>query len=101
MGRWEEAVPVAAASAGLDRDQLLARAKSSEVAARTQASTDEFNALQVNQRPTFLIENSIGDRAVFSGIVRIEPLAAVIDAILADETAYVSWKTHFGDPPPN
>jgi len=101
MGRWEEAVPVAAAAAGLDRDQLLARAKSSEVAARTQASTDEFNALQVNQRPTFLIENSIGDRAVFSGIVRIEPLAAAIDAILADETAYTSWKTHFGDPPPN
>jgi len=55
--------------------------------------------LQVSQRPTFLIENSIGDRAVFSGVVRAEPLSAAIETLLADEAAYASWKTHFGDPP--
>ena len=101
IGRWDVAVAVAAQAANLDPSKLLALAKSPEVAARTQATTAEFSALQVNQRPTFLIENAIGDRALFSGIAKPEPLAAAIDALLADETAYTSWKSHFGDPPPN
>jgi predicted DsbA family dithiol-disulfide isomerase len=99
VGRWDVAVGVAAKVGGLDKAKLLARAQSPEVAARTAATTAEFHALQVNQRPTFLIENAIGDRAVFSGVVKIEPLAAAIDALLADEAAYASWKTHFGDAP--
>ena len=101
IGRWEVAVAIAAGAAGIEPAKLLARAQSPEVAAQTQATTDEFHALQVNQRPTFLIENSIGDRALFSGIVKIEPLIAAIDALLADEAAYTSWKSHFGDAPPN
>ena len=100
MGRWEAAVAVAAKAGGLDAAKLLVRAKSPEIAARTEATTAEFNSLQVNQRPTFLIENSIGDRAVFSGIAKSEPLAAALDAMLEDEAAYTSWKSHFGDPPP-
>jgi predicted DsbA family dithiol-disulfide isomerase len=99
MGRLDLAVAVAAQAAGLVEAKLLERARSPEIAARTLASSAEFNALQVNQRPTFLIENSIGDRAVFSGIVRLEPLAAAIDALLADEAAYASWNAHFGGPP--
>jgi len=100
VGRWDVAAAVAAQAAGLDQPKLLARAQSPEVAARTQTTTAEFHALQVNQRPTFLLENAIGDRAVFSGVVRLEPLAAAIDAMAADEAAYASWKAHFGDPPP-
>ena len=100
VGRWEVAVAVAAQAAGLDTAKLLLRAQSSEVAARTQATTAEFHALQVTQRPTFLLENSIGDRAVFSGVVRIEPLAAAMDCLLSDEAAYASWAAHFGAPPP-
>jgi predicted DsbA family dithiol-disulfide isomerase len=101
VGRWEVAAPIAAEVAGIDAAKLAARAKSPEIAGKTQASSAEFAALQVTQRPTFLIENSIGDRAVFSGIVKVEPLAAAIDALLADEAAYASWKAHFGDPPAN
>jgi predicted DsbA family dithiol-disulfide isomerase len=93
------AAAVAAQAGGLDQAKLLAQARAPETAARTQATTAEFHALQVNQRPTFLFENSIGDRAVFSGIVRIEPLAAALDAILTDEAAYNSWKAHFGSVP--
>ena len=100
VGRWEVAVAAAAEAAGLDPGQLLARAQSPEVAARAQATTAEFQALQVTQRPTFLIENDIGDRAVFSGTVRVEPLVAAIEAQLADQAAYASWRAHFGDPPP-
>ena len=101
LGRLDVAVVVAAESAGLDAAKLKARAQSPEVAARTQAATAEFQALQVNQRPTFLIENAIGDRAVFSGLVKIDPLAAAIETMLADEAAYASWKAHFGEPPPS
>ena len=100
VGRWEIATSIAAAAAGLNAAKLMARAQSPEVAARMKATTDEFQALQVTQRPTFLIENSIGDRAVFSGIVKAAPLAAAIDALLADEAAYASWAAHIGPPPP-
>lgn len=101
VGRWDVAVPIAAGAAGVEAGKLLARAQSPDVKARAQATTAEFLALQVTQRPTFLIENSIGDRAVFSGIAKVEPLAAAIDALLADEAAYESYKAHFGAPPPN
>jgi predicted DsbA family dithiol-disulfide isomerase len=99
VGRWEVAVQVAASAGRLDPAKLLAVAQSPELAATAQASTAEFSALQVSQRPAFLIENTIGDRAVFSGIVRMEPLAAAIDALLLDEDAYASWKAHFGEVP--
>ena len=99
VGRWEIAAEVAAKAGKLNKAKLLARAKSTSVAARVKKTTDEFNALQVTQRPTFLIENDIGDRAVFSGVVRTEPLAAAIEALLADQAAYDSYKTHFGGPP--
>jgi len=99
IGRWEVALKVAAEAGGFDPAKLLSRAQSPETVAAAQVTTAEFHALQVTQRPTFLIENSIGDRAVFSGIVRAEPLAAAIDALLCDEGAYASWKAHFGDPP--
>ncbi len=99
VGRWEVAVEVAASGANLDGSKLLALARSPEVASEAHATTAEFHALQVTQRPTFLIENSIGDRAVFSGLVRAEPLIAASDAMLADEAAYASWKAHFGEPP--
>jgi predicted DsbA family dithiol-disulfide isomerase len=99
IGQWEVAVAVAAKAARLNKPKLLARARSQAVAARLKTTTDEFHALQVTQRPTFLIENSIGDRAVFSGMVRVEPLAAAIDSLLADQAAYDSWRAHFGGPP--
>jgi predicted DsbA family dithiol-disulfide isomerase len=99
IGRWDVAAPIAAKAGRLNQTKLLALAKSKEIAARVKKSSDEFDALQVTQRPTFLIENSIGDRAVFSGVARVEPLVSAIDALLADEAAYVSWKAHFGDVP--
>ncbi len=100
VGRWEISVGVAAKAAKLNRAKLMARAKSAEVRRRTAKSTAEFNALQVDQRPTFLLENKIGDRAVFSGLARVEPLAAAIDAMLSDAAAYASYAAHFGGPPP-
>jgi predicted DsbA family dithiol-disulfide isomerase len=99
VGRWEVAAEIAAKAAKLNKAALLKRAKSAEVKSRTAVTTAEFNALQVDQRPTFLLQNDIGDRAVLSGLVRVEPIAAVIDAMLADEAAYRSYTAHHGGPP--
>ena len=97
--RMEIAVAVAAKAGNLDPAKLRARAESAEVRARIEASTKEFHAHQITQRPAFVLEDSIGDKAVFSGLVRLEPLAATIDAMLADTAAYAAHQAHYGAPP--
>jgi predicted DsbA family dithiol-disulfide isomerase len=99
VGNWEEAAAVAAAAAGLDATALLEKAKSPAIEARARSTTAEFHALKVNQRPAFLLENRIGDRAVFSGLATAAPLAATIDAMLNDAAAYAAHAAHFGPPP--
>lgn len=99
MGRIAEAVAVAAKVSGLNAKKLRAKAESAGIDAIIKASTAEFSAHQINQRPAFILTDDIGDKAVFSGLVRIEPLAATIDAMLADTAAYAAHKAHFGGPP--
>jgi len=101
VGQWEVSAAAAAKASGLDATALLKKAKSPEIEARAQATTAEFHALQMTQRPTFLLENDIGDRAVFSGLAVAAPLAAAIDAMLNDASAYASHAAHFGSPPAN
>jgi predicted DsbA family dithiol-disulfide isomerase len=97
---WEIAAEIGAGTGKIDEKDLLERARSREVEKRVRASTAEFHALQVTQRPTFVIDTEIGDRAVFSGVVKLEPLLATLDSILDDAAAYAAHKAHFGDPPP-
>jgi predicted DsbA family dithiol-disulfide isomerase len=99
VGDMAEAVAVAAAAARLDPKELRARAESADVKARVAASTAEFHAHKITQRPAFVLEDAIGDKAVFSGLVRVEPLAATIDAMLADTAAYTAHAVHHGKPP--
>jgi predicted DsbA family dithiol-disulfide isomerase len=99
VAKWEVCVAIASKAAGMDETKLLAAARSAGVEKRVRASTAEFHALQVTQRPTFVLESNIGDRAVLSGVWRIAPIAAVIESMLADAAAYASWKAHIGDPP--
>ncbi len=96
---WKVSAAVAAKAVKLNEKRLLAKARSKEVEARVRASTADFHALQVTQRPTFVIGSDIGDRAVFSGIWRLDPLVAAIESMLADVAAYQSHKAHFGVPP--
>lgn len=93
------AVAVAAANDELSADRLRVAAMSDTVHARVEASTAEFFAHQVNQRPALVLTSEIGDKAVFSGIWRLEPIAATIDAMLADAAAYASYRAHHGEPP--
>ncbi len=99
IGNLAEAIAVAAQATGLDAAKLRARAESPEVSERVRTSTAEFHSLQITQRPAFLLEDTIGDRAVFSGLVALAPLAATIDAMLADTAAYATHAAHFGTPP--
>jgi predicted DsbA family dithiol-disulfide isomerase len=96
---WEIAAEIGAVAGNIDRKKLLERARSREIEKRVRASTAEFYALQNTQRPTFLIDTDIGDRAVFSGIVKLEPLTTTLDSMLDDAAAYAAHKAHFGDPP--
>lgn len=96
---WEAAVEIAAKAANLDPVALRKRAQTPEVEARARATTAEFHGLQVTQRPTFLVQNDIGDRAVLSGTWSAEPLIAVIDSQIADASAYKAWAAHMGSAP--
>ncbi|MBI3416740.1 MAG: DsbA family protein [Verrucomicrobia bacterium] len=101
VGRWEESAAIAAAVAGLDAEALRKKAQSPEIEKRARATTAEFHALQVNQRPTFVLESNIGDRAVFSGLASAAPIAATIEAMLNDSAAYATHAAHFGGVPTN
>jgi predicted DsbA family dithiol-disulfide isomerase len=100
IGQWEVAAEIGAAASGLEKKKLLERAQSPEIEARVRATTAEFHALQVTQRPTFVIDTPIGDRAVFSGFAKAAPIAAALDAMLDDIVSYEAHAAHFGAPPP-
>jgi predicted DsbA family dithiol-disulfide isomerase len=97
---WNVAVEIGAAAGNLEKTKLLETAQSSAVEKRLRASTAEFQAMQITQRPSFIVDTEIGDRAIFSGVVKLEPLAATLDSMLDDATAYAAHKAHFGNPPP-
>jgi predicted DsbA family dithiol-disulfide isomerase len=99
IGDLATAVAIAAKAGKLNARKLHAAAESDAVKARVEASTAEFHAHQVTQRPAFILTDPIGDKAVFSGLVRIEPLAATIEAMLSDTTAYAAHAEHYGKPP--
>jgi predicted DsbA family dithiol-disulfide isomerase len=96
---WNIAAGIGGEAGAIDTAKLLERAKSPAIENRVRASTVEFRALQITQRPAFVIDTEIGDRAIFSGVVKLEPLAATIESMLEDAAAYAAHKAHFGDPP--
>lgn len=96
--QWEIAAEIGAKVSGLDAKTLLERARSPEIEARVRASTAEFHAMGVTQRPTFVFDTDLGDRAVFSGFATLPPLTATLDAMLDDITGYEAYAAHFGSP---
>ncbi len=99
FAEWEIAAEIGAKAASVDAKELLERARSTVVETRVRADTADFHLLQVTQRPTFVFDSEIGDRAVFSGFARVAPLAAALDAMLDDAHAYTAHAAHFGAPP--
>ncbi len=99
VGRLDVSVNIVANAVGIDSDELKKVTGSPEIEKRVRASTEEFHALKVSQRPAFVLQSDIGDRAVFSGLINELPLVATIDAMLADSRAYQTHRAHFGNPP--
>jgi predicted DsbA family dithiol-disulfide isomerase len=96
---WDVAAEIAAAASGLETGSLLEAARGGAVAERCRATTAEFHGFGINQRPAWVFESSIGDRAIFSGIVDVAALRATMEAMLADMAAYESHAAHWGEPP--
>ena len=99
VGRIDVAARVGAAASGLDADLLAAHARTEGVMRRVKETTEEFRRLGATQRPAFIIENDIGDRAVFSGLHSAGPLLAAAEAMIEDSRAFGSWRARFGDVP--
>jgi predicted DsbA family dithiol-disulfide isomerase len=99
VGDWDVAAEIGAAAGGVEKKKLLESAKSSVIEKRIRAQTGEFHAMQITQRPAFVIDTEIGDRAIFSGVVKLDPLVATIESMLDDLVGYAAHKAHFGDPP--
>src|SRR5881628_740608 len=79
FGFIDDRVRLALAHAALREGKKVSEWEiAAEIEKRVRASTAEFHALQITQRPAFLIETEIGDRALFSGVVKFEPLAATL-----------------------
>jgi predicted DsbA family dithiol-disulfide isomerase len=95
----EVAAEIGAKAGGIEKAKLLERARSSEMEKRIRASTAQWHALKGTQRPTFVIDTEIGDRAVFSGVIKLEPIAATLDSMLEDAGFYAAYAAHFGEPP--
>ena len=93
------AAAVEAGAGKLDARKLQEAAESGTVRARVEASTKEFFAHQIDQRPAFVLKDAIGDKAVFSGLVRLQPFIATIEAMMADMAAYAAHAAHYGEPP--
>ena len=100
VGDMATAVAVAAKAGKINAGKLRRAAESPGVLARVEASTQEFFAHQISQRPAFVLKDAIGDKVVISGLVRLEPLVAAIDTMLADTAAYAAHAAHHGKPPP-
>jgi predicted DsbA family dithiol-disulfide isomerase len=99
VGDWNVCVEIGAHAGKLDKTKLLEAARSPAIEERLRKSTAEFHAMQITQRPTFVVDTEIGDRAIFSGVVRLEPIAGTIESMLDDLDFYATHKAHFGGPP--
>jgi predicted DsbA family dithiol-disulfide isomerase len=98
IGRMDVAVSVGATALGVSESDLCARAESPEVRQRVEASTAQFLDHKINQRPSFIIQDAIGDKAVISGLAAAAPLIATIEAMLVDTRGYETYRIHHGDP---
>src|SRR5262249_2440439 len=97
---WQVAAEIGSNASKIGKSKLLDVAKSGAVEKRLRASTAEFHAMQITQRPSFVIDTEIGDRAIFSGVVKLAPIAATLDGMLEDAAFYATHRAHFGGPPP-
>lgn len=99
IGDLTVAAAVGAAILHRSAEELRQHAESDEVRQRVEASTAEFHAHRINQRPAYILESKIGDKVVIAGLATAPPLIAAIDAMLADAAGFASHAAKHGTPP--
>ena len=93
FGRADEANGFAAKLSGVSKDEFARRVSDSSVAERLNQGNARLAAFGADERPTFVIENENGDRAVLKGLWQRDALVACAKALAADERAYAEAGT--------
>ena len=82
LGRRDEAIAHAARLSGFAPERIAELMDSPQVAQRIAQTTREFKDLALPQLPSFVMRNTSGDLAVFSGLYTFEALDSVIGEML-------------------
>lgn len=82
LGRREMAIEEAAHLTGFPADRIAEMMTSPEIEQRIEQTTQEFKDLALPQLPSFLMRNTSGDLAAFSGLYTFESLDAAISEML-------------------
>ena len=77
----------------LDVAEFTRRAEDPAIARRLADGNARLVALGADERPTFLLENANGDRAILKGMWQRDAVVACAKALLADERAYANAGT--------
>jgi predicted DsbA family dithiol-disulfide isomerase len=85
------AADVVASVTGEAPERILALMDDVSVKERVKRGGEEFAAFHIDQRPGFVLRDTIGDTAIFSGIWSSEPLDSTIGAMLSDVDKYAKY----------
>jgi predicted DsbA family dithiol-disulfide isomerase len=96
--RRDVVVEVAAEAGSIDRSALERQMDDPITAMTIRKSTEAFDALHVEVRPTFVLSNGIGDSSVLSGCWRHGILSGCVRALLDDDGGYEKFVA--AHPPP-
>ncbi len=83
LGRRDVAVAEAARISGFPAERIAEAMESAHVRQRIAQTTQEYKDLALPQLPSFLLRNTSGDLAVFSGLYTFESLDGAISEMLA------------------
>lgn len=88
MGRAGAPIALVSHEFGIDGDLLRQTVYGAEIAAQMQAHEDEFEALRLRVRPTFVIRNAIDDHIVLGGGYRFDLLDRCVECLSEDAAGY-------------
>lgn len=82
LGKRDVAIEEAARLGGFPKERIAQTMESAQVAQRIAQTTQEYKDLALPQLPSFVMRNTSGDLAVFSGLYTFESLDSVIGEML-------------------
>lgn len=88
LGRRDVAIATVADLTERSSAELERVVDSESIAESMREGNDRLRACGCAERPSFLLENAIGDRIVMQGVWQTQPLLAVLASLRHDEDAY-------------